>query len=251
MAHEVYLTFSQMANNAKLKKLIPAIEARGFAGKTLVFNLPSGDYSCPFARDCRATADKVTGRITNGEHQLFRCYAASIEARYPSLRRMVHRNLDLLKSAHKFDRRFGMHMLISESLDHAGAYDNGSVVRVHSHGEFWNRAYMEAWLDVARDTPRNRYYAYTKAVHWAMTSDVPDNFAFTFSRGGTQDHLIDEHGLKEAVVVGSQEEADRLGLEIDRDDSHALFGTASFALEVHGAGNTGFSAFPSIELQRV
>jgi hypothetical protein len=39
----------------------------------------------------------------------------------------------------------------------------------------------------------------------------------TASRGGRDDHLIEEHSLRSARVVYSEAEADALGLEIDHE----------------------------------
>jgi hypothetical protein len=46
--------------------------------------------------------------------------------------------------------------------------------------------------------------------------------------------MIDEFKLKYSVVVYHPDEADAMGLEIDHDDSHAMYGTKPFALLLHG-----------------
>ena len=57
------------------------------------------------------------------------------------------------------------------------------------------------------------------------------------------DHLINEYGLKEAVVVFSELEATKLGYEIDHDDSHAIENDGkSFALLLHGTQKAGSDA---------
>ena len=48
--------------------------------------------------------------------------------------------------------------------------------------------------------------------------------------------------LKYARVVFSEEEAAKLGLEIDHDDSHAYGGDESFALLIHGTQPSGSMA---------
>jgi hypothetical protein len=125
----------------------------------------------------------------------------------------------------------------------AGAWDNGSVVRIHSHGDFFNIHYLRAWQSIAYGSPSNYYYCYTKAVRWAVRTKeqgfINDNFSMTMSRGGTEDRYIAGSGIKEAIVVGSEEEANALGLEVDHDDSHACFGRESFALLLHGTQPPG------------
>jgi hypothetical protein len=101
--------------------------------------------------------------------------------------------------------------------------------------------YFDAWLELAVRRPDVRFYAYTKSLpFWIKRRAIlPDNFLLTASRGGKADHLIDEHGLREARVVFTEQEADDLGLEIDHDDSHAALPGPSFALLIHGVQPKG------------
>ena len=74
---------------------------------------------------------------------------------------------------------------------------------------------------------------------------MPNNLVLTASRGGRADHLISQHGLREAVVVFSEKEAADKGLEIDSDDSHAArpeLRDQSFALLIHGVQPKGSEA---------
>ena len=63
--------------------------------------------------------------------------------------------------------------------------------------------------------------------------------------GGTQDHVTENYGLRKAVVVFSEAEAEELGLEIDHDDSHAAkpsLRNQDFALLIHGTQPAGSKA---------
>src|SRR3712207_6635698 len=62
------------------------------------FSLSAG-HTCPFARECLAKAAPRTGTITDGPHSSFRCYAASMEARHPSVRKARWHNLRALRAA--------------------------------------------------------------------------------------------------------------------------------------------------------
>lgn len=58
--------------------------------------------------------------------------------------------------------------------------------------------------------------------------------------GGKWDNLIEPNKLRSATVVFHPEEAERLGLEIDHDDSHARNPDGGdFALLIHGMGAKG------------
>lgn len=192
-----------------------------------IFDLPAG-YSCPFAKACHSRADRTTGKITDGKHTEFRCYAASMEARISTVRDKRWFNFEQLKLA---KTKQGMAELILASL-----LPMARFVRIHSSGDFFNQAYFDAWVEVARRRPKTRFYAYTKALpFWIKRkATVPKNLVLTASYGGTHDRLIEEHGLRYAKVVYSEKEAKTLGLQIDHDDSHAMKNGRSFALLIHG-----------------
>ena len=97
--------------------------------------------------------------------------------------------------------------------------------------------------------PDKQFYAYTKSLrYWIQHKDWADridNFVLTASRGGRHDHLIEQHNLRESVVVFSEAEAAEKGLEIDHDDSHAAVPSWSnndFALLIHGVQPAGTPA---------
>jgi hypothetical protein len=59
------------------------------------FSLPAG-HTCPGAHDCLAKVSR-DGKLTDGKHTVFRCFAASQEAMYPSVRKSRQANLDALR----------------------------------------------------------------------------------------------------------------------------------------------------------
>jgi hypothetical protein len=242
MQDQLYLRFSTMSNNMKLTKLLSHAANRGYVGKHLTFAIPAG-HSCPFAHDCLSKADRETGKLTDGQHTQFRCYAATQETRYRNVRSQRWHNFDLLRQAH---RNGTLPNLIRASLKYAGAWDNHSLIRWHESGDFFNQKYLDAFLQVAAETPTNRYYLYTKALpFWLSARErglIPANVNIIASAGGTHDALIEQHNLPEARVVYSHGEAEDLGYEIDHDDSHAAFGDGSFALLIHGTQPKGSTA---------
>lgn len=223
------LTFGK--NNAKLGK-----------GKVDIytFSLPAG-WSCPGALSCLAKADRQTGKLTDGAVQQFRCFAASAEARHTSVRVSRWRNFEALKGKSREE----MATLILESLPRAA-----EAVRIHVSGDFFNAAYFLAWCDVARARPAIRFYAYTKSIPiWRQhEGEVPGNLVLTASEGGRYDAQIGDR--KRATVVFSEEQAAALNLAIDHDDSHAMEGTESFALLLHGTQQKGTPAAKALSALR-
>ena len=219
--------------NAKLNKQI------------VTFSLPAG-YSCPGAKDCLAKASRETGKITDGKHQVFRCFAATAEAAFPSVRESRWHNFDLLKTC---KGRNEMAELILASLPH-----DAEIVRIHVGGDFYSEAYFLAWIDAARALPAVKFYAYTKSINFwqRIVTQIPLNFILTASEGGKFDAQI--NGFKRARVVMSQEEAEALGLELDHDDSHAYSGNESFALLLHGTqakGTVAAKALSALKLEGI
>jgi Gene product 88 len=195
------------------------------------FSLPAG-YACPGARECLSRAGKHTGKIQDGLETQFRCFAASSEAMYPSVRKQRWDNFDSLKGKTTQD----MTQLIFSSLP-----EKATTIRVHVSGDFFNESYFDAWMEVARKNPLRTFYAYTKSLHlWvAKMAEIPKNFILNASRGGIHDWMIDAHKLKSAEVVFSVADAKAKGLEIDHDDTHAYKSDKSFALLIHGTQPSG------------
>jgi hypothetical protein len=192
------------------------------------FSLPAG-HSCPFAFECKASADRSTGKITDGDNQIFRCFAASQEALYKNVRNSRWHNYEILK---RCKSKLSMVNLIVESLP-----SKAKIIRVHVSGDFFNQTYFDAWMKVAETFPDKKFYAYTKSIpYWLARKDsIPKNFSLTSSKGGRNDKLIELNNLKYAEVLFSEEEAKAHKLEIDHDDSHAYNGKKSFGLLLHGA----------------
>lgn len=207
--------------NAKLKK------------STAVFSLPAG-HTCPFAMLCQSRAHKVTGKIIDGAHTQFRCYAASAENLFHNIRVSRWRNFELLKACESIDE---MAQLINRSLPRR----NTKLVRVHSSGDFYSQAYFDAWLKVCRDNPTLTFYCYTKALPFWVNriKSIPSNFKLVASFGGKSDDLIAKHKLRHARVVFSEVEAKKLGLPIDHDDTHVWDYDGNFALLLHGTQPAG------------
>jgi len=222
--------------NAKLKKMLKELKL-----KLKTFTLPAG-WSCPAAKDCLSRANRETGKIQDGPDTEFRCFAASAEATYPSLRKMVWRNFGLLKDA-LVDGVDACADLICASLP-----DKFDIMRVHVGGDYFSKKYLQAWIEVAKRNPEKIFYSYSKSLHFFKEFALPDNLVLTASRGGKFDELIDLHGWKEALVVYSEQEAIDKGLEIDHDDTHAAFGKDNFALLIHGTQPAGSMASKALQL---
>ena len=77
----------------------------------------------------------------------------------------------------------------------------GAVIRWHDSGDFISEKYLEMAFDVARATPNDFHYAYTKEVGMVSNSNVPDNFEIKFSYGGKEDKLIDSSKQGHSKII--------------------------------------------------
>jgi len=164
--------------NSKLKKLIKKL---GLTLKT--FTLPAG-HTCPGAKDCLSRANRETGKIKDGPDTEFRCFAASAEATYPSLRNMVWHNFELLRAALIQDEKAGFeNSPHTADLIHKSLPKKFDIMRVHVGGDYFTKEYLQAWIEVARRNPDKIFYSYSKSLHLFRQFALPENLVLTASRG--------------------------------------------------------------------
>ena len=242
------LQFSDANNKIKALYDVPELQV-WFDGRQIYsLDLLSG-WSCPFAKECLSKVHE-TGEISkagnpkvklrDGKDTLFRCFSASQEVLLPNVYRRRKHNYDTLRGLNLEDM---IHRLNTDLPEDTG------ILRWHVGGDFFNSDYFFAAMNIAMMNPDKLFYAYTKSLrYWIQYkdwADKVDNFVLTASRGGREDHLIDQHELRESIVVFSEEEAESRGLEIDHDDSHAAIPSRrvnDFALLVHGVQPAGSEA---------
>jgi hypothetical protein len=232
--------------NVKLKKLYKVERlSRWLDGgrKVYSFDLLSG-YACPQAEKCMARAIQTDNgrRILDGPLMEFRCFSASQEVLYTNVYNLRKRNFDAIRAIvadntlSEAEKVNAIAKLIQSALP-----KNAGIIRIHVAGDFFNKLYFQAWLQVARNNPSILFYAYTKALNnWIDNREVVNaipNLVLTASRGGRLDHYIDLYQLREAIVFNTIQEADDFNFEVDNDDSHAAIPeqrNKSFALIIHG-----------------
>ena len=216
-----------------MKKLKFSKGNKKLSKDTLIISLPAG-VTCPGANSCKAFVTlKDDKRILNrGSESLFTCFAASEELRYPNVFKARRYNYQIIKSYVSKNDLIGLTELINWNIQINKK--NINKVRIHESGDFDNLLYLQAWINVAKLNPEIKFYCYSKSLDLFLEVLLPDNFYMVASYGGRYDYLIDQgYFPKYSKVVFSEDEAIRLGLEIDKDDS-LCFGNKPFALLLHG-----------------
>jgi hypothetical protein len=191
----------------------------------LGFDLPAG-HTCPFAKECLAKADKVTGKITDGKNMKFRCYATQAEASYPNCRKARWHNFDAIENCKTSDE---IAKLINSSLP-----KTVEIIRIHSSGDFYKKMYFDAWVKVAKQNPDLIFFGYTKAIQY-VDAVKPDNFKLVYSYGGKLDNLVTEKTPVSYVV--SKDYKGDLPLpceETGAGDYFSILNGETFGLVIHG-----------------
>lgn len=221
---------------------------------TLTFALPSG-YTCPGALLCLARADRLSGIITDGPHQQFRCYEASIECHRSNVRRSRWRNYELIRHLDAGPMAELLMAGISAARTHKITH-----LRWFTGGDCFSPSLRDAIIRCSQATPELIHYLYTKNLYiWLEPSDAPSrllelpaNLRVTASWGGKFDYLL-EAGLfpRTARVLNTQEEAAALGLQVDFTDRLAWQDEPThFCHLSHGTQPPGSAAGNAIRARR-
>lgn len=224
------LTFSY--HNSKINELSKHLGIQ--KNQAVAFDLPAG-FTCPMANLCRTYSNRQTGKIVRGSESTFRCYAASVETRYPTVRRMRWDNYRQLR---------GLSMGDTVDLIEMSFPVSAKVARIHSSGDFFSENYFYAWYQVACNKPDVTFFGYTKIldyVRFSLAMDLP-NFKLVYSYGGKLDHFLTNEPV--AYVVKHPADADKIGVPIScintpSDDYDFIVAGESFALALHGGQPKG------------
>jgi len=136
-------------NNSKLKK-----------NNIASFDLPQG-ITCPFAGEC-----------------LKFCYAKKGSYHYPNVKKKYTKNYELSISDNFIN-------IVDESIK---ALPNVNFYRIHSSGDYYNRKYINKWVQIAKNNPTKVFYSYTKSMQLFKNINLPQNFIINQSEGTKNDN---------------------------------------------------------------
>ena len=84
-------------------------------------------------------------------------------------------------------------------------------VRVHDSGDYYSRAYLKKWIDIANSNPNVRFYSYTNMVDMMLKASLPSNYDIIFSDSGKQKHLINERKHRHTKIFSTNSDLVRNG----------------------------------------
>jgi hypothetical protein len=167
-----------LTQNSKLKKTSKELGVRVFNFGIPAYKSASGKLTCPFAKDCVKYCYAQKGAYIFGN------VSPAFERRYEATK--LDTFVDLMTQ--EVRRR---------KVD---------FLRIHDSGDYYSPAYLEKWLQIARNNPQTKFYSYTKSVPLFENVELPENFDVIFSQGSKVDFLIEPETMRHSKIFKSAEE---------------------------------------------
>ena len=153
-----------LTQNTKLKKTSKALGLRVFNFGIPAYKSASGKLTCPMADEC-----------------IKFCYAKKGAYIWSNVKPAFENRYQLSKTDDFID-----------AMNNAIKRKKPDYVRVHDSGDYYSKAYLQKWIQVAIHNPSVKFYSYTNMVDMMLKTSLPDNYDIIFSDSGKQKNLIDE-----------------------------------------------------------
>ncbi len=153
-----------LTQNSKLKKTSKELGLRVFNFGIPAYKSASGKLTCPMADGCVKF-----------------CYAKKGAYIWSNVQPAFEKRYELSKTDKFVDAMYNE--IVKKKPDY---------VRVHDSGDYYSKAYLQKWIDIALLFPEVKFYSYTNMVDMILKASLPDNYDIIFSDSGKQKHLINE-----------------------------------------------------------
>ena len=170
-----------LTQNSKLKKTSKELGLRVFNFGIPAYKSASGKLTCPMADSCVKF-----------------CYAKKGAYIWSNVKPAFEKRYQLSKTDKFVD---AMNAEIRKKKP--------DYVRVHDSGDYYSRAYLKKWIDIANSNPNVRFYSYTNMIDMMLKTSLPSNYDIIFSDSGKQKHLIDETKHRHTKIFSSHADLDR------------------------------------------
>ncbi len=172
-----------LTQNSKIKKT-----SKHFGVKLMNFGIPayksaSGKLTCPMADECVKF-----------------CYAKKGAYVWSNVQPAFEKRYELSKTD-KF----------IESMNDEIRRKKPDFVRVHDSGDYYSRAYLNKWIQIAIHNPHVKFYSYTNMIKLTKEVQLPDNYDIIYSDSGKQKHLINEKTDRHTRIFSSTSDLERAG----------------------------------------
>ena len=151
-----------LTQNSKLKKTSKLTGQRVFNFGIPAYKSASGKLTCPFAGECVKF-----------------CYAKKGAYIWGNVKPAFEKRYELTKTDD----------FVNE-MNKEIAKKKPDYVRVHDSGDYYSKAYLDKWIEIAIHNPHVRFYSYTNSVEMLKSVELPDNYDIIFSDSGKQKDKI-------------------------------------------------------------
>lgn len=151
-----------LTQNSKLKKTSKALSLRVFNFGIPAYKSASGKLTCPMADECVKF-----------------CYAKKGAYIWGNVKPAFEKRYELSKTD---DFISAMNAEIQAKKP--------DYIRVHDSGDYYSKAYLDKWIEIAIHNPNVRFYSYTNMIEMFLNTSLPDNYDIIFSDSGKQKSLI-------------------------------------------------------------
>ena len=172
-----------LTQNSKLKKTSKALGVRVFNFGIPAYKSASGKLTCPFADECVKF-----------------CYARKGAYIWGNVKPAFEKRYELSKT----DQFVGA--MYNEIVKKKPDY-----VRVHDSGDYYSKAYLKKWIDIALLFPEVKFYSYTNSVLMLKAADLPSNFDIIFSDSGKQRNHINAIHDRHTKIFKSEADLEEAG----------------------------------------
>lgn len=167
-----------LTQNTKLKNTSKALGVKVMNFGIPAYKSASGKLTCPFADKCVKF-----------------CYARKGAYIWGNVKPAFEKRYELSKT----DQFVGA---VNAEIKKA----KPNYVRVHDSGDYYSKAYLKKWLEIAESNPDVRFYSYTNSVEMLLNTQLPDNYDIIFSDSGKQVDLIDHAIHRHTKIFSSVED---------------------------------------------
>tara|TARA_R110001599_G_scaffold82371_1_gene221783 strand:- start:728 stop:1333 length:606 start_codon:yes stop_codon:yes gene_type:complete len=172
-----------LTQNSKLKKTSKALGVRVFNFGIPAYKSASGKLTCPFADECVKF-----------------CYARKGAYIWGNVKPAFEKRYELSKT----DQFVGA--MYNEIVKKKPDY-----VRVHDSGDYYSKAYLKKWIDIALLFPEVKFYSYTNSVLMLKAAVLPSNFDIIFSDSGKQRNHINAIHDRHTKIFKSEADLEEAG----------------------------------------
>ena len=152
---------------SKDRKVTNAVSPNGKTATIAnTFGLPSGKaYSCPGETSVCASV----------------CYAGKLEKLFPTVKKNLLHNWELLKDADEETMVSLLSAMIDEFIIDCNKKSAPKLFRIHWDGDFFNDTYTNAWKTVILNNTDIQFWVYTRVKSAALILNGIDNLSLYYS----------------------------------------------------------------------